>query len=108
MNVCGHVLRDWSRPWLHGTPIHRSLVSEGSVGDIRHDVPMLGHTHARLAYDATNGHCVQSPFFEDAEDFVLTSSLGDQQHAFLGLAEHDLVRSHSGLALGNLIQLDLD
>src|SRR5208337_4479044 len=45
---------------------------------------------------------------EDAKDLVFAALLPDQQHALLRLAEHDLVRSHSGFALRNTVQLNFD
>ena len=39
---------------------------------------------------------------------MFASALGDQQHAFLRLAEHDLVGGHSGLALRHVIKFNLD
>ena len=51
---------------------------------------------------------VESPLLEDAEDLVFAAFLRYQQHALLRLAQHDLVRSHAGLALGKAFEFDLD
>ena len=69
---------------------------------------MLKHAEHVPSRDFPDFHGVQSPFLEDAEDFLFTAFLRDQQHAFLRFAQHDLVRSHSGFALRNAIKLDFD
>ncbi len=65
------------------------------------------------AGDATLGNLadhdgIEAPLLEDGEDFVLAALLRHQQHALLGFAEHDFVRRHAGLALGNFGEVDLD
>src|SRR5215469_1636947 len=69
---------------------------------------MFEHTHARLVNHAADRYRVKPPLLEYTEYFVLAPALGHEQHAFLRLAEHDLVCGHAGFALRNVIQLDLD
>ena len=55
-----------------------------------------------------DGDGVESPLVEDAEDFVLAAFFGDEEHALLRFAEHDLVGGHAGFALGDEVEFDLD
>ena len=87
--------------------IQRRVVGQRRVGNFRDDLAVLQHAHGRLIDDPADGHRVQSPLLEDAEDFVLATLLGHQQHALLRLAQHDLVGRHAGLALRHQVELDL-
>ena len=87
--------------------VERSLVGERLVGNLGDNFAVLQHAHRRLIDHAADGDRVQSPLFEDAKDFVFAALLGDQQHALLRLAQHDLVRSHAGVALRHQVELDL-
>ena len=53
-------------------------------------------------------HGVQVPLLEDRLDLGLAPGLDDHQHALLRLGEHDLVRRHAGLALRDVLDVDLD
>ena len=87
--------------------IQRRVIGERGVGDLRDDFAVLQNSHGRLVDDAADGHGIESPLLEDAEDLVLAAFLGHQQHALLRLAEHDLVGSHAGFALRHQIEFDL-
>ena len=69
---------------------------------------MLHHTHFAVVGHASDFDSVEPPFFEDAEHFLLSSFLGNQQHAFLRLAQHDFVCTHAGFSLRHAVHLDLD
>ena len=66
-----------------------------------HDVTVFQHTHSQLADHAPDRHCVEAPLIEDMEYLMLPAAFGDQQHALLRLAQHDLVGCHAGFALRN-------
>ena len=51
---------------------------------------------------------VQVPFFENRLDLRLAAFLHDDQHALLAFGEENFVGIHAGLALGDLVQLDVD
>ncbi len=67
---------------------------------------MVENAHPAVAGDAADFDGVQSPFFEDAENFLLAAFLRHQQHALLRFAQHDLVSRHAGFALGHEVELD--
>ena len=68
---------------------------------------MVKHAHLAVTGDAADFDGVETPLLEYAEDFVFAALLRHQQHAFLRFAEHDLVSSHAGFALGNAVEFDL-
>ncbi len=51
---------------------------------------------------------MQVPLLEDADDLPLAPLLRHEQHALLRLGEHHLVSGHPGLALRDLLNVDLD
>src|SRR5258708_18866056 len=51
---------------------------------------------------------VEPPLFKHAEHFVLAAFLGNQQHALLRFAQHDLVGAHAGFALGHAVEFNFD
>ena len=102
-----HLARNGRLPALQGTVVQRRLVGQRLVGNFRDDLAVLQHAHRRLGDDAADGDGIESPLLEDAEDFVFAALLGDQQHALLRLAQHDLVGSHAGVALRHQIEFDL-
>ena len=95
-------------PGLHGAMVERSVVGERFVGDFGDDFAVMEDAHLRIGDDLSDGYGVKAPLFEDLEDFVFTAFLGDEQHALLGFAEHDLVGGHAGFALGDVVEFDLD
>src|SRR5271157_339006 len=103
-------VRDLARygrfPTYHRPAIHRRLIGECGIGDLRHDFPMLQNAHRGLINHAANSHGIESPLLEDAKHFVLAPPFCHQQHAFLRLAQHDLVGSHARLALRNQVEFD--
>ena len=107
LDVVGNFARNRRLPALHGTVIQRSVVGQRGIGNFSHDFAVLQHPHFRLADYAADGHGVESPLLENAEDFLFAAVLGDQQHALLRLAEHDLVGRHAGFALRHQVELDL-
>ena len=51
---------------------------------------------------------IQSPFFEDAKDFLFAAFLRHEQHALLRFAQHDFVGSHASFALRHQVEFDFD
>jgi hypothetical protein len=84
------------------------VVGEGRGGDVRHNDPVLPHEHTARVGHRAHVRGVQVPFREHALDLALAALLHDDEHALLGLREHDLVGVHPGLALGHAVELDLD
>ena len=68
----------------------------------------MRHDHAAGVGDGADVRRVEVPFLEDLLDLPLAALLDDHQHALLRLGEHDLVGIHAGLALGHVVELDLD
>ncbi len=69
---------------------------------------MLQHAQRVVRRDLAHFDRIESPFFEDAEDFIFAAFLRHQQHALLRFAEHDLVRSHAGFALRHAVEFDFN
>ncbi len=69
---------------------------------------MILHSQNSVRGDAADGNGVQSPLPENSKDFLFPALLGDQKHALLRFREHDLIRSHAGFTLRNILQVDLD
>ena len=90
------------------TVVERRFVGQIAVPDFGDEHPVVAHAeHAVVGYKADGGR-VESPFVEDVKDFLLAALFGDEQHALLRLAEHDLVGGHARFALGDVLQVDLD
>src|SRR4051812_46182315 len=102
-----HLPRSLWLPFLYGTVVDRRVIGERGVRDVGDEVAVLINAHAVLANHFADGHCIESPFFKDAEDFLLAPFLGHQQHALLRFAEHDLVCGHAGLALRYAVKFNL-
>ena len=51
---------------------------------------------------------MQVPLLEDPLDLGLAAALDDQEHPLLRLGQHDLVGRHTGLALRNERDVDLN
>ena len=77
-------------------------------GNIGHDVAIVSDDHLPGIGDGADLGPGEVPFLEDPFDFVFAAALDDDEHAFLGLAEHDLVRGHVRSALRDFVQFDLD
>src|SRR5580658_3699133 len=103
-----HLARHGWLPARQRTFVHRSIIGESRVRNLGHDFAVLQHAQRVAGRYRAYLDCVESPFFEDAEDFTLTSFLRDEQHAFLRFAEHDLVGSHARFTLGHAVEFDFD
>ena len=90
------------------TLVDGRVVGEGVIGNLGDDFAVLEHAQLVVGGDLADFDGIESPLFEDAEDFVLAAFLRDQQHALLRFAEHDLVGSHAGFALRNSVEFDLN
>jgi hypothetical protein len=66
------------------------------------------HAHHVVGGDSTNLRAIESPLREDSDHFNFAALFGHKQHALLRLRQHDLVRRHAGLALGNLVEFNGD
>ena len=67
----------------------------------------MHNAHLAVVGNAADFDGIQAPFFEDLENFLLAALLRHQQHALLGLTQHDLVGGHAGLALRHQVEFDL-
>ena len=82
--------------------------------DERRDVDLGGEFGAvidprhAVAGDGTDSGERHVPAVEDATDGVLVLRFDDEEHALLGLGEHDLVGSHAVLAAGDAGHVYLD
>ena len=84
------------------------LVGDQLGGNVGHRLAVMLHHHAAGVGDEADLGPGQVPLVEDAFDLLLAPLVDDDEHALLGLAEHDLVAAHVGRALRHLVQLDLD
>ena len=84
------------------------FVGERAIGDVDDQRAALAHAKLAAVGDHADLHGVQIPLLEDGLDLVLASGLDDHQHALLRLGEHDLVGRHAGLALRDVLDVDLD
>ena len=108
LDVPRRLARDRRFPALQRTLIQRRVIRERFVVNLGHNFPVLKHAHLPVFGHAPDFDSVEPPFFEDAEHFLLSSFLGNQQHAFLRLAQHDFVCTHAGFSLRHAVHLDLD
>src|SRR5581483_4895237 len=106
--VVRHISRHRWFPSFHRTLVDGRIVGESFIGNLGNYLPMLQHAHLAMVGYAANLGGIEAPFFENLENFVLPTLLGNQQHPFLRLAQHDLVRSHAGFALRNAVEFNLD
>ena len=88
--------------------VDRCLVGQRTVGNVRDDSAVVLHAHPVVGRDLADAHGMEIPFVEDALDLGLAALLDDEQHALLGLGEHDFVRRHARLALRHQRDVDLD
>ncbi len=86
--------------------INRGLVRQARGRDFRRDLVANLDPHHAVVGDAADGDAVQVPFLEDRLDLLFLAAGGDQEHAFLGFAEHDLIRDHAALAFRDFLQIN--
>ncbi len=103
-----HFAIDRRLPPREWTLVHRRIVGQRCIRNLRHNLAVFEHAHLGVQRDAANFNRIQSPLLEHAEYFLFASLLRDQQHAFLRLAEHNLVRSHARFALRDAVQFNFD
>ena len=108
LDVLWHFPRHRWFPAFQRTLVHRCVVGQSMIGNFGDNLPMLKNAHLAVTGNPSHFHRVETPLLEDTENFFLTSFLRNQQHAFLRLAEHDLVWSHARLALRHASHLNLD
>ena len=82
------------------------VVGEGLVGNLGDELAVVLHAHNVVGGDNANLGAVEAPLGEDVDDLLLAAFLSDEQHALLGFGQHDLVGGHTGLALGDEVELD--
>src|SRR6266567_2485776 len=104
----GFLTRDRRLPTFQRATINGGIIRERGIRNIRDNFTMLDHPHARLADHAADLHRIESPLTEHAIDFFLAALLRDQQHAFLGFTEQNLVRTHASLALRHPVHFNLN
>ena len=90
------------------TVVQRRFVGQLAAGDFGDHVAVILHDQPPGVGDDADRDRIQAPLVEDAEDLVFAALFGDQQHALLRFAEHDLVRRHAGFALRHVLQIDFD
>src|SRR5579864_2254587 len=108
LNVFGFLTWNRRLPSCERTFVNGSVVGQRWVGNLGYNFAVFEHAQNVARGDPADFNGIQSPLLEDAEHFLLAAFLRDQQHAFLRFAEHDLVRSHAGLALRHAIEFDFD
>ncbi len=101
-----HFALDRRLPACQRTLVHGSIVGERCVGNLGNDFSVLQHAHLAVCGDAPDLDGIESPLFEDAENFLFAAFLRHQQHALLRFAQHDLVRRHASFALGHAVKFD--
>ena len=69
---------------------------------------MVQHAQLAIVGDAADLDGIESPLVKNVENFALAAAFGDEQHSLLRFAEHDVVRRHARLALGNASKIDFD
>ena len=106
LTCCWHFARHRRLPTLQRTLVDRRVVGERLIGNFGDDFSVVQHAHLAVGSNAAHFHRVQSPFFENAKDFLLAAFLRHQQHALLRFAQHDFVGSHAGFTLGHEVEFD--
>ena len=104
----GGIERDGGVPDADGAAVERGIVREGLVWNVGDQFAVMADAEARVGLDGADDDGVETPFGEDAEDFVFAAFGGDQQHPLLALGEHDLVGGHAGFALRDEVELDVE
>ena len=87
-------------------PVYRSIIGQRLVGNLRHQLAVVGHAHHIVRRHHAHNRRVQPPLREHRLHLALAPLLGHQQHPLLGLGQHNFVAGHAGLALRHLVQLD--
>ena len=88
--------------------VDRTFFGERMRGNFRGDLAVIQNFRDAAVGDRADNDGVESPLFENVEDFALASFFRDEQHALLRFAEHDFVRRHAGFALRNFGEIDFD
>ena len=88
--------------------IERSVVGQRAGGNLDHDILAVADAHHAVVGDGADLRIGKIPFFEDSLHDILLTLLDDHKHAFLGLAEENLVGGLSLGALGHELDVDLD
>src|ERR1700722_6628755 len=107
-DVLRPLARDGRLPARQRTFVDRSIVGQRLIRNFGYYLAVFEHAQYVVRCDFADFDCIESPLFEDTEDFVLAAFLRNQQHALLRFAEHDFVGSHAGFALRNAIEFNFD
>ena len=88
--------------------IKRSFFSKRFGWNLRGNRAVVSHTHDAIISHAANFRARHVPFLENFPHEILFSALGNDQHALLRFAQHDLIRRHARLALWHFRQINFD
>ena len=91
-----------------GRSYTRGFIGQRGIGDFRHDFAVMADAQFAVVGDDADRDGVESPFAEDAEDFVFAALFGHEQHALLGFGEQHFVGRHAGFALRDEVEIDVD
>ena len=69
---------------------------------------VVSHSHEAVACDAADLCAWHIPFVEHFPNNTFPSALGNDQHPFLGFAQHDFIRRHARLPFWNFGQINFD
>src|SRR6202040_1452847 len=72
------------------------------------DRAVVTHAHHPIVSHVANFRAGHIPFLENFAHNILFSALGDDQHAFLGFTQQNLIRRHARLAFRNFREIDFD
>jgi hypothetical protein len=88
--------------------VGRAEVDDGVDGDIDDDLALERHPGPAAGDDLADDGRVEVPLGEDLLDGGDVLRRRHHEHPLLGLRQQDLVGRHAGLALGDLVEVDVD
>ena len=86
----------------------RRLIGQRGIRNLSDHIAEMTHPQVAIGRNDANGDGIQTPFAEDAENFLFPALFGHQQHALLGFGEQHFISGHPRLALRNQVQIDID
>ncbi len=88
--------------------VNRGIIGDLGGRDIGNDLAVVLHDHAAGICHYADFGPGQIPFIKNTLNLGFVSLIDDDEHSFLGFAQHDFIRSHAGGTLRNFAELDLD
>src|SRR5439155_8257418 len=94
--------------FTHGSVIEWGFFCQSDIGNLRNNSSMIFDSQPAICRNFPYSYRIYLPFIENVKNLVFAPFFSDQEHPFLRLAQHNLIRSHAALTLWNELKVNFD